>query len=63
MEGITKALCLQEGKDKVVGHFLGRGLGPHHRKLLILVNKVQSSLQGSSQTHFQHPQLRTTLLR
>jgi hypothetical protein len=62
MEGITKALRLQEGKDKVVGQALGRGLGPHNGKPLIVANKVQSSLRGSGQTHFQHPRLHTTLL-
>ncbi len=60
MEGITKALCLQEGKDKVVGQALGRGLGSHHGKPLIVANKVQSSyprirsnpLSASQTTHY-----------
>jgi hypothetical protein len=63
MEGITKALRLQEGKDKVAGSGpIGRGLGPHHGKPHIVANKVQSSLRGSGQTLFQHPRLHTTLL-
>jgi hypothetical protein len=57
MEGITKALRLQEGKNKVVGQALGRGLGPHDGKPLLVANKVQRSLQGSGQTHFQRPRL------